>query len=41
MPITWELREEDREFFARELDGFVHERIYDVHAHLYKYCFWE
>ena len=27
MPITWELREEDREFFARELDGFVHERI--------------
>ena len=25
----------DREFFARELDSFLPDRIYDAHAHLW------
>lgn len=36
MPITWELRDEDREFFHRELDSFVPGKVYDVHAHLWR-----
>ena len=28
--------ESDREFFARELDGFVPPRIFDAHGHLYR-----
>lgn len=40
MPITWELREYDREFFARELDSFVPDRIFDAHAHLYDLRHW-
>ena len=40
MPITWELRDEDRDFFDRELKDFVPDRVYDAHAHLYRRCFW-
>ena len=39
--MTWELLDEDRETFARELEGFVPERVYDVHAHLYCVRFWD
>jgi len=41
MGMTWELRDEDRETFARELDSFVPEKVYDVHAHLYRTEFWD
>jgi len=41
MSAAWELREEDVEFFERELNDFVPERVYDVHAHLYREAFWE
>lgn len=41
MPATWELRDEDVAFFARELDDFVPPKVYDVHAHLYRESFWE
>jgi len=41
MCITWKLRDEDRETFARELGSFVPERVYDVHAHLYRAEFWD
>ena len=40
MPITWELRDEDRELFANELDDFVPDRVYDAHAHLYRELSW-
>jgi len=41
MAITWQLRDEDRETFAAELDHFVPDRIYDVHGHLYRTEFWD
>ncbi len=40
MPVTWEIRDYDREFFARELDSFVPEKIFDAHAHLYELAHW-
>lgn len=40
MPVTWCSTEQDLEFFAREVDGFVPERVFDAHAHLYRACFW-
>src|ERR1044071_3010130 len=40
MAITWELREYDREFFARELDTFVPSKVFDAHAHLYRMAHW-
>lgn len=40
MPITWEVREYDREFFAKELDSFIPEQIFDAHAHLYELAHW-
>lgn len=39
--ISWETREEDREFFERELKTFVPERVYDMHAHLWRLRDWE
>ena len=33
--MNWKLTESDRELFARELESFVPERIFDAHAHLY------
>jgi glutamate-1-semialdehyde 2,1-aminomutase len=33
---SWELRDSDRELFARELQSFVPDRIFDAHAHLYE-----
>jgi glutamate-1-semialdehyde 2,1-aminomutase len=33
---TWELRDSDRDLFERELEGFVPERVFDAHAHLYE-----
>jgi glutamate-1-semialdehyde 2,1-aminomutase len=33
--ITWELREYDQEFFARELQSFIPDKVFDSHAHLY------
>lgn len=29
------VRDDDREFFARELDSFVPDRVYDAHAHIW------
>jgi glutamate-1-semialdehyde 2,1-aminomutase len=40
MPKTWEVRDDDREFFAKELEGFVPEQIFDAHAHLYELAHW-
>lgn len=40
MAITWELRDCDRDFFARELQNFVPDRIFDAHAHLYEIPHW-
>jgi len=34
--FLWELREEDQEFFARELEDFVPDRVFDMHAHLWR-----
>lgn len=33
------MTESDREFFARELNSFVPDRIFDAHAHLYRSAF--
>lgn len=42
MALTWELRSEDVDFFQREqLEKFVPDRIYDMHAHLWRLCDWE
>ena len=40
MAVTWEYRTEDQEFFERELDAFVPDRIYDMHAHLWRATDW-
>ncbi|MBN2294028.1 MAG: amidohydrolase family protein [Pirellulales bacterium] len=32
----WEVRGEDRDFYDRELDSFVPERVFDAHAHFYQ-----
>ncbi|MEW5979951.1 MAG: amidohydrolase family protein [Acidobacteriota bacterium] len=40
MPITWELREYDQEFFRKELDRFVPPKVFDAHAHLYHVSHW-
>jgi predicted TIM-barrel fold metal-dependent hydrolase len=40
MAITWELRDYDQEFFARQLDSFVPQRVFDAHAHLYRIEHW-
>lgn len=35
MKIATELRDDERELFERELDGFVPPNVFDAHAHLY------
>src|SRR5258708_6754646 len=40
MAITWQFRDSDGEFFARELDSFVPRRVFDPHAHLYHIDHW-
>ena len=40
MTVKWELRDEDHEFFAQELDDFVPPKIYDMHAHLWRRSDW-
>jgi glutamate-1-semialdehyde 2,1-aminomutase len=40
MPISWEHRDYDDEFFRRELDSFVPPRVFDAHAHLYRIEHW-
>jgi len=40
MGITWESRETDREFFDKNLNTFVPDRVFDAHAHLYKIHHW-
>jgi glutamate-1-semialdehyde 2,1-aminomutase len=40
MGVTWEVREYDQEFFAKELNSFVPEKMFDAHAHLYKLSHW-
>ena len=40
MELTWELRDYDQEFFAKELEDFVPDRIFDSHAHLYELEHW-
>lgn len=37
---TWELRDYDREFFDKELNTFVPDRVFDAHAHLYRSFDW-
>lgn len=37
---TWELRDYDREFFDKELNAFIPDRIFDAHAHLYRVSDW-
>lgn len=32
----WVITDQDRELFAKELDSFVPDRIFDAHAHLYR-----
>jgi len=32
----WSVTDEDREFFAKHLDSFVPQRIFDAHCHLYR-----
>ncbi len=41
MAVTFEHRPEDDEFFRRELDSFVPERVFDVHAHLWRRVDWQ
>ena len=41
MLAMWELRDEDLEFFDRHLASFVPERVYDMHAHLWRERDWE
>ena len=41
MTATWGLRDYDDQFFARELDSFVPDRVFDAHAHLYHIKHWE
>ena len=41
MTTTWQVRDEDRAFFARELQTFVPDRVYDMHAHLWRERDWE
>ena len=40
MKPTWEVRDYDREFFEKELDSFVPDKIFDAHAHLYRKSHW-
>jgi glutamate-1-semialdehyde 2,1-aminomutase len=40
MPMTWELRDYDREFFAKNLESFLPDKIFDSHAHLYELRHW-
>ena len=37
---NWEIRDYDREFFAKHLESFVPDRIFDAHAHLYELSHW-
>ena len=41
MEFSWELTDQDKDLYERELDSFVPEKIYDVHAHLYRTKFWD
>lgn len=34
--LEWAVRDEDREFFARELASFLPSRIFDAHCHIYR-----
>lgn len=40
MPITWELRDYDLEFFDKEFRDFLPDKIFDSHAHLYRKSHW-
>jgi glutamate-1-semialdehyde 2,1-aminomutase len=35
-PGEWPVLDEDREFFAAEIDSFLPDRIFDAHCHLYR-----
>ncbi len=41
MEVTWELRDYDRDFFAKELESFLPDQIFDSHAHLYELDHWD
>ena len=41
MPATWQVRDEDQEFFVRELESFLPDRVYDMHAHLWRRSDWQ
>jgi len=41
MPVTWQHRPEDRALFERELSSFLPDRIYDMHAHLWRRNDWQ
>ncbi|MFN0165374.1 MAG: amidohydrolase family protein [Bryobacteraceae bacterium] len=40
MPTTWEVRDYDLEFFEKDLNSFVPDRLFDAHAHLYRMAHW-
>jgi len=40
MPKTWEIRDYDHEFFAKELEDFVPDQVFDAHVHLYELAHW-
>jgi len=40
MPTTWGLTDYDRDFFHRELESFVPDKVFDAHAHLYELSHW-
>jgi len=41
MPITWGFTDYDRDFFHRELESFVPDKVFDSHAHLYELNHWK
>ena len=41
MTARWGTEPQDRDFFERQLQGFVPDRVYDVHAHLWRARDWE
>jgi glutamate-1-semialdehyde 2,1-aminomutase len=40
MLTTWGLTDYDRDFFDRELESFVPDKVFDAHAHLYELSHW-
>lgn len=41
MSTLWQFTEEDADFFERELKSFIPDRVYDIHAHLWRQADWQ